>query len=123
MMKTHTHCLGMLLTAHASARYTLSRIKSFRFAIMLLLFSLASLAQAQSPLPDSFNPGANGIVYSLAVQTDGTILAGGAFTTMGGQARARIARLNADGTLDPGFNPGANNTVNSLVVQADGKIL
>jgi uncharacterized delta-60 repeat protein len=84
-------------------------------------------ASAQSPLPDSFNPGANEEVTSLAVQADGKILVGGGFTNLGGQARNYIGRLNADGTLDGGFNPGTgaviDATVYSLAVQADGKIL
>ena len=71
----------------------------------------------------SFNPGANASVYSLAVQADGKILVGGYFTTLGGQTRNYLGRLNADGTLDSGFNPGANSYVHSLAVQADGKIL
>jgi hypothetical protein len=69
-------------------------------------------------------------VYSLAVQADGKILVGGWFTTLGGQPRNYLGRLNADGTVDSGFNPGAIGGpypampgVNSLVVQADGKIL
>ena len=79
-------------------------------------------ASAQSPLPDSFNPGAGGYsdttVCSLAVQADGKILVGGDFTTLGGQTRTNIARLNADGTLDSTFNSGANGVVISLAVQA-----
>ena len=62
-------------------------------------------------------------MYCLAVQDDGKILVGGEFTTLGGQARNYIGRLNADGTLDSGFKPGANGAVYSLAVQADGKIL
>jgi len=61
------------------------------------------------------------------VQTDGTILVGGAFTSVGGQSRTNLARLNADGSLDGGFNPGPGgsiySSVSSLAVQADGKIL
>src|SRR2546425_2405894 len=38
-------------------------------ALSAHIFALAALAQ--SPLPDSFNPGANYYVYSLAVQADG----------------------------------------------------
>src|SRR5438477_542318 len=40
-------------------------------------------------LADSFDPNANGSVVSIAVQADGEILAGGNFTTIGGQARVR----------------------------------
>jgi uncharacterized delta-60 repeat protein len=76
----------------------------------------------------AFDPGANNTVFSLAVQTDGKILVGGTFTTLGGGgtgtiARNRIARLNADGTLDSTFDPGSNAIVSALAVQTDGKIL
>lgn len=75
----------------------------------------------------SFDPvlGTNNEINSIAVQPDGKILIGGNFTTYNGVSRNRVARLNADGTLDTTFDPGsgANKTVNSLVVQTDGKIL
>ncbi len=78
-------------------------------------------------LDSTFNPGAGGGSYStvfcLAPQVDGKILVGGAFTTLGGQSRNHIGRLNNDGTLDTTFNPGASGSVYSLAVQADGKIL
>src|SRR5712692_297113 len=92
-------------------------------ALALSVPAFALAARAQSPLPDSFNPGANSNVLALAVQADGKILVGGGFTTLGGQTRNYLARLNADGTLDAGFDPGANINVNSLVAQDDGKIL
>jgi uncharacterized delta-60 repeat protein len=102
-------------------------MKTPRLLILSLLFALfASLpAAAQTPgtIDSSFNPGANSVVRSLAVQADGKILVGGYFTTLGGQSRSNIARLNADGTIDSSFNPGANDLVDSLAVQADGKIL
>ncbi len=67
--------------------------------------------------------GSWGGFYALAVQADGKILVAGNFTTMGGQPRARIGRLNPDGTLDPSFNPGANSWISSLAIQTDGKII
>src|SRR5437660_10524569 len=73
-------------------------------------------------LDTAFDPNANGEVESIAVQADGKILAGGDFTSIGGQTRNRIARLNPDGTLTA-FDPNANNRVYSIAVQADGKIL
>jgi len=72
---------------------------------------------------DTFNPGANGDVFSLAVQPDGRILLGGEFTVLGGQTRNRIGRLNGDGTLDTLFNPAAGSAVYSLALQPDGRIL
>ena len=75
-------------------------------------------------LDTSFNPNANGNVFSIAVQADGKILLGGSFTTLPPSVtRDRIARLFSDGTLDNSFNPTANGDVASIVVQADGKIL
>ncbi len=59
----------------------------------------------------------------MAIQADGRILVGGAFTTLGGQTRCSIARLNADGTLDTAFNPIAVGEVKCLAVQPDGRIL
>jgi len=88
------------------------------------------LLVAQSPLPDSFDPEANGYVYALVVQADGKIVVGGDFTMMGGQPCNLIARLNPDGTLDSGFNPGVVGVpppqalyVDALAVQTDGKII
>ena len=76
-------------------------------------------------LDTAFNPNANDVVYAIAVQADGKILAGGAFNgnSIGGQTRNYIARLDATTGLADSFDPNANNTVYSIAVQADGKIL
>lgn len=75
----------------------------------------------------AFDPNANSYVTCTAIQTDGKIVIGGDFTTVGGVVRNRIARLNADGTLDATFNPnvggGSFPAVLALAVQADGKIV
>ncbi|NLE76984.1 MAG: delta-60 repeat domain-containing protein [Chloroflexi bacterium] len=67
--------------------------------------------------------GANGTVQALVVQPDGKILVGGGFTSLGGEPCNRIARLNAEGSLDAAFDPNADFTVNALALQPDGKIL
>src|SRR6266508_2424925 len=77
-------------------------------------------------LDTAFDPNANGIVDSIAVQADGKILAGGFFSganSIGGQTRNFIARLDATTGLADSFNPNANGPVISIAVQADGKIL
>ena len=78
-------------------------------------------------LDASFNPGANGIVSGLALQPDGKIVVGGAFTGLGGglgtTSRSKIGRLNADGSIDTAFDPGANGIVRAVTLQADGRIL
>ena len=50
----------------------------------------------------------NSYVSATAVQPDGKILIGGAFSSVLGVTRNNIARLNTDGTLDTAFNPNAN---------------
>ncbi len=74
-------------------------------------------------LDSAFNPNANGTVFTIAVQADGKILAGGQFTGIGGQTRNYFARLDAITGLADSFDPDANNPVNSIVVQSDGNIL
>ena len=64
-----------------------------------------------------------GELVSIAVQADGKILAGGLFSSIGGQTRNNIARLDAATGLADSFDPNANSVVYSIVVQADGKIL
>jgi len=88
----------------------------FVLSVILMFMVLVPSAYAVSA-NDGFNPNANDDLHSIAVQADGKILVGGEFTTIGGAARNRIARLNADGTLDTAFNPDANNYVSSIAVQ------
>jgi uncharacterized delta-60 repeat protein/uncharacterized repeat protein (TIGR01451 family) len=82
---------------------------------------------ADGSLDPDFNlgQGLNGPVYAIAVQPDGKIVIGGAFTSVNGVGRSRIARLNANGSLDLSFDPGAgaNDVVRALAVQLDGRIL
>ena len=92
----------------------------------VICFFVCGSTNAQTA--DDFDPGCDGFVNSLAVQADGKVLVGGQFTTLGGQARVSMGRLNADGVLDSGFNPGVeppfgSAQVYSLAVQTDGKIL
>ena len=61
--------------------------------------------------------------YAIAVQADGKILVGGFFTSIGGQPRNHIARLDPTTGLADSFDPNADSEVFSIAVQADGKIL
>ena len=69
--------------------------------------------------------GANGSIDHLALQSDGKILIGGVFTSVSGTARAGIARLNANGTLDSTFDPGtgADGEVFRMLVDANNKVV
>jgi uncharacterized delta-60 repeat protein len=80
---------------------------------------------ADGSLDAGFDPGAgaSSFVFALSQQVDGKVLIGGLFRSVNGTTRNRIARLNADGSLDAGFDPGANNTIFALSQQADGKVL
>jgi uncharacterized delta-60 repeat protein len=68
-------------------------------------------------------PRAQDNIKALAVQPDGKWVVGGEFTSIGGQARNYLARVNADGSVDAAFNPDASNGVTAVVVQPDGKLL
>lgn len=77
----------------------------------------------------AFDPNANGPVNTLALQSDGSILLGGSFTSLqpNGAAspttRNRVARLRSSGSLDSTFDPNADKEVFSLALQADGLVL
>ena len=71
--------------------------------------------------------GANSTVNKVAIQSDGKIILGGAFTTFNGVTVNRIVRLNPDGTQDTAFTSntgtGANSGVTEISVQSDDKII
>ena len=82
---------------------------------------------ADGTVDAGFNPsaGPNGPVQAIAVQSNGKVLIGGDFTSFNAASRNRIARLNADGSLDTGFNPGTgfDGSVSSIVLQPDGNVV
>jgi len=69
--------------------------------------------------------GTNNTVLTVARQSDGKIIAGGAFTFFNGAPINRLLRLNIDGSLDNTFTvgAGASGNVNTVVVAPDGKLL
>lgn len=70
--------------------------------------------------------GTNQEVKAMALQADGKILIGGAFTRYNGVLISRVARIYPDGALDTSFNPGLGATggnVNAIAIQSDGKIV
>ncbi len=84
---------------------------------------------ADGTLDGGFDPGGSAVgggVFSLALQTNGFVVIGGAFTNCDGTPRNGIARLDSHGALDGSFDPGsglAGGAVRALAVQPDGKIL
>ncbi|MEI2707932.1 MAG: T9SS type A sorting domain-containing protein [Chitinophagaceae bacterium] len=71
--------------------------------------------------------GANGDVNSILVQSNGKILAAGAFTKFNDTITGKLIRTDALGNIDTAFlnkiGLGANNTINVMAFQADGKII
>lgn len=100
---------GQFSTINGSARPRIARLNS------------------NGNVDSTFNTGSgpDSSVYAVAIQRDGKILVGGDFTSVNAAARNRIARLNADGSLDTAFSPGTgfDAGVNSLAVQPDGQVL
>lgn len=65
----------------------------------------------------------NGHVSIIEELPDGSLVIAGAFTSVGGVARAGIAKIRPDGTLDPGFNPVGGYPTTFILPQPDGKII
>lgn len=119
--------------------------KAFTFTFSFIAFSLSLVATFGQVLPPGTldttlnfgiqhrvftngdpSPGTGAsFVFCAKEQLDGKLLIGGSFTTYNGALRSRIARLNANGTLDTTFQPGlgANEAVYAIDVQTDGKII
>ena len=67
-------------------------------------------------------------IHSVAVQPDGRVLIGGMFTGINGTTRLRLARLNADGSLDSNFVASVDSsqsfiTVSHLALQTNSQIV
>jgi uncharacterized delta-60 repeat protein len=74
--------------------------------------------------------GIGAAIFSMALQSDGKIVAGGSFDTLNGVDIVNLARFNTDGSVDTTFNlaegndnTGFNGYVNAVAVLPDGKIL
>lgn len=69
--------------------------------------------------------GLEGLIHSIAIQTDGKILIGGEFSSYNNIFVNKIARLNTNGTLDTSLNTqgGFNNVVRNIIIQNDGNLV
>ena len=67
----------------------------------------------------------SGIIYSVAMQADGSLIVGGSFVNYNGVSASRIARILPNGNLDTTFaiGTGANSLVEEAHIQQDGKII
>ncbi|MFM8336883.1 MAG: delta-60 repeat domain-containing protein, partial [Opitutaceae bacterium] len=88
---------------------------------------------ADGSVDTAFNPSPNAPVRAVLVQRDNRVVIGGDFTTVQPGAtgaavtRNRLARLNADGSVDTAFNPNLGGQlqpqVHALLLQADNRIV
>ena len=69
--------------------------------------------------PNSYFP----LIHAVAVQSDGKVLLGGEFSSVGDLARTGIARLNADGSVDPTFEAHLSRQVSFIAAQSNGRIV
>ncbi len=69
--------------------------------------------------------GANNVIYTVLILSDGKILIGGDFTSFNGTSVSRFARLNSDGSLDNSLNIGTgfNYAVKALAINRTGKYI
>ncbi len=79
-------------------------------------------------LDSTFNTGqsgANNLVKTAALQSDGKVIIGGNFTKYNDAAMNRIARILQNGYIDPTFNVGSgcNNQIYAMAIQKDQKIV
>ncbi len=108
-----------------------TKITLLTITLSFFIWSINANAQAGSN-DNTFNSGdvnydmaTDGSILATAIQSDGKILIGGAFTTYNGTAKKNLVRVNADGGIDASFNigTGADNPITSIAIQSDGKII
>ena len=122
----HSFASNLGLMTHGSRRLFLPFLAA---SILIALLATPARSNAGPCTVDTgFNPPLNvgAQVYAVALQTNGQILIGGQFSSIGGTNVANIARLNADGRLDPNFDPGTAadiGYVSAIAVQPDGKVV
>lgn len=80
-----------------------------------LVFGIATFS-TDSAVPVLPRLDLNGRVRAVVAHPGGGWIIGGEFTHVNGEARGRLARLLADGTLDTAFTVSANSTVRALAV-------
>ena len=97
-------------------------------ATMLVTLTPRLSSAAQGDVDPTFTVSITGgtptVVRAMAVQPDGKIVIGGDFTTVDGQLRPGLARLEANGSLDTTFAPTIYfSQVHAIHLAANGDIL
>jgi uncharacterized delta-60 repeat protein len=144
--KVTTGFIGVISTAHCIAVQADGKIVAAGSTAITLTGSDFALARYNSDgtLDITFGSGgkvttdfygADDVVFGIAVQVDGKIVAAG-FSWTGDSSRwdFALARYNSDGTLDTSFgsagkvttdinNNGSRDSASGIAIQADGKIV
>jgi uncharacterized delta-60 repeat protein len=86
--------------------------------IVALTLSSAVIAIAQTPLSLAQSQViVLGTINAIAVQSDGKVVLGGAFTKVGDHDRSNLARLNAEGSVDAAWAPDVyGGPVNAIAI-------
>jgi uncharacterized delta-60 repeat protein len=74
----------------------------------------------------SFNTGTGfggGLVYALAVASDGSVFAGGTILTYNGVNVPKMIKIQPNGSKDPNFTVSPLGTVNTIAITSDGSVL
>lgn len=108
-------------------------VKIFCCLLLVCLFFRGSAFAQQGLLAATFNTfddglqgdGFDGIVRTLALQSDGDLIVGGDYLYFNGISLSYLSRLKPDGTVDASFNLGSgfNGKVYGTLIQPDGKII
>ena len=92
-----------------------------------MIFSLNPDGTEDTAFYTNLGTGFNTAVNSISLQSDGKLLVAGNFTSLNGNVRNHMTRLNASGTEDTAFytnlGTGFNKTIYSTAIQGDGKIV
>lgn len=80
--------------------------------VCLFVLTISVFAQKLN-LDTTFTPTTDGHITQLELLSDGKMMIAGSFVNVNGVTRARIARLNADGSLDQSFDANAAPTAGS----------
>jgi uncharacterized delta-60 repeat protein len=84
---------------------------------------------ADGTLDTTFFPDPSATVYSIVLETDGSMFVGGRFTSFAqngnptGTLCNYVGHVKTDGSLDTSFNPSPNNEVDLIQSQSNGEFL
>ena len=115
-----------------SLRIASLRTALFFVASMAALSGEALLGQSTAVVPsavDGFNPNVNGQINVMVLESDGSILIGGSFSSMQPEGASKpfpcynIARINSSGQPDPNFFPTVNGPVYAIAEDSQGNVV